>query len=241
MPALYYPLSPTAPYDYIADGDLGPIQMVSGGRMLRTLTVDDRYYGGIYAHISDDQPLSDTIHRVPGRDYVNFDLVPYETCHRNPDFRSRGETGGVQVPRYAVRLDGTGYEHTDYTLWIQAAAALVAASHNLTSKYASLGGVHFERGRWRCGYVGTDGVDTVWRGAKAISAGLLMVRSGHRPHFLAIDKAGAQYRLCVYWRRESEPFGEVVLDVAAVHTGGPTASIPDYLKRWVLSRCAGGS
>jgi hypothetical protein len=234
MSALTYPLSPVCTYDYAASGDLGPIQMVSGGRMLRTLTVDGRYYGGIYAAINPDKPLSDEIRRVPGRDYVSFEIAPYETCHRNPEFRSRGESGGVMVPRY-----GSPGEHGDYVLWNQAAAALVGASHTLTSQYGSLSRVHFEQGRWRCGYVGSDGVDTVWRHSRALSAGLLRVASGHRPHFLAIDSAGAQYRLVAYWRREPETT-DVVLDVAAIHLSGPTASIPEYLKRWVLGRCRGG-
>lgn len=234
-----YPLSMAAPFDYSAAGQLGPIQHVSGARMLRHLTVDGFYYGAIYGAIASDRPLSEDLHRVPGRDSVAFTLAPYEHSHRNRDFTSWGPHGGVAVPRYGCRLDGSGYEHTDYTLWNTAAAALSVASLDLTFRFNRFELVQFEQGRWRCSYVGTDGVDTVWHQCRTLSAGILRVRSGGRPHFLAVDAAGARYRLCVFWRRESEPFGDVVQDVAAIHLGGPTADIPGYLRRWVLSRCHG--
>jgi hypothetical protein len=210
--------------------------MVSGARMLRTLTRDGRYWGGIYANINPDKPLSDEIQRVPGRDYVSFELVPYETCHGNPDFRSRGEAGAVMVPRYG---SGSTAEHPDYVLWNVAAGALSAASLSLSSQYNRLEPVQFEQGRWKCRYVGSDGVDTVWHQCRSLSAGLLPVQTGKRPHFLAVDATGAKYRLVVYWRREPDTYGDVVHDVAAIHVGGPTAAIPQYLKRWVLSRCHG--
>jgi len=227
-----YPLSPVSPYDFIATGELGPVQMVSGGRMLRTLTRGGRYCGGIYASINRDKPLSDEIERIPGRDSVAFELAPYETCHGNRDFTSRGEYGTVNVPRYDPETAG---EHPDYALWNTAAGALSDASLALTSDYGRTGPPHFERGRWQCRYVGSDGVNTVWHHCRAISAGLLPVSMGSRPHFLAVDARGAQYRLCVHWRRD--PDCGASLDVAAIHQGGPTAAIPQYLKRWALSRC----
>ena len=97
-------------------------------------------------------------------------------------------------------------------------------------------------GRWRCGYVGNSGRDTVWNNCQTISHGLLASNPSSRAHFVARDKGGATYRLVAEWRPLPDTMGQRIgLNVAAIHLGGPTAKLPRYLLQWVKTRIAGGS
>ena len=222
--------------DYLATGDLGPILHVGGGRMRRDLTLNGYYAGSLYVESSALIGLeSATIKR---RVETYFSLATYERNHRNRDYTASGSGGGCAL----VPHDPTnGRPLNDHELWNQAAAILHQESDRLTLRYSNPKD-HFIKGRWRCGYVGNSGRDTVWRDCQTISHGLLASNPSSRAHFVARDHSGAAYRLVAEWQILPDTMGQRVgLKVAAIHLGGPTAKLPRYLLNWVKSRIAGGT
>jgi hypothetical protein len=226
----------SASLDYLATGDLGPVHFVSGGRMRRDLTLSGYYAGSLYVESAAWIGLEAS--QIKRRDKVYFSVAPYERNHRNRDYTAAGESGGCSLSPYYLH---NGQALNDYELWNQAAAILQQESDRVTIRYSNPKD-HFLQGRWRCGYVGNSGRDTVWGNCRTISHGLLRSNPSSRAHFVARDKAGAAYRLVAEWQPLPDTMGQRIgLNVAAIHLGGPTAKLPRYLLQWVESRIAGGS
>jgi hypothetical protein len=226
----------SASRDYITTGELGPIHFVGGSRIRRDLTLSGYYAGSLY--VETQALIGLEASQIKRRDKVYFSVAPYERNHRNRDYMARGETGGCSLFPY---YSHNGEALSDYELWNQAAAILHQESDKLTIRY-NWPRVHFQHGRWKCGYVGNSGKDTVWNDCQTISHGLLRSAPSSRAHFVARDKAGAAYRLVAEWQTLPDTMGQRIgLNVAAIHLGGPTAKLPRYLLQWVETRIAGGS
>ena len=226
----------SASRDYITTGELGPLNFVSGGRIRRDLMLSGYYAGSLY--VETQALIGPESSQIKRRDKVYFSLAPYERNHRNRDCTAAGEIGGCSLFPY---YSHNGEALSDYELWNQAAAILHQESDKLTIRY-NWPRVHFQHGRWKCGYVGNSGRDTVWNDCQTISHGLLRSAPSSRAHFVARDKAGAAYRLVAEWQTLPDTMGQYVgLNIAAIHLGGPTAKLPNYLLDWVKSRVAGGS
>jgi len=222
--------------DYLATGDLGPINFVSGGRMRRDLTLNGYYAGSLY--VESQAWIGLEASQIKRRESVWFSVAPYERNHKNRDYTAAGESGGCSLFPY---YSHNGEPLTDHELWNKAAAILHQESDKVTIRYNNPRD-HFLRGRWRCGYVGNSGKDTVWANCQTISHGLLRSAPSSRAHFVARDKAGASYRLVAEWQTLPDTMGQYVgLNIAAIHLGGPTAKLPNYLLNWAKSRVAGGS
>lgn len=225
----------SASRDYIATGELGPLNFVSGGRIRRDLTLNGYYAGSLY--VETQALIGLEASQIKRQDKVYFSLAPYERNHRNRDYTAAGEIGGCALFPFHSH---NGEPLNDYELWNQAAAILHQESDRVTIRYNNPRD-HFLHGRWKCGYVGNSGRDTVWNNCQTISHGLLASNPSSRAHFVARDKAGAAYRLVAEWQTLPDTMGQHVgLNIAAIHLGGPTAKLPNYLLKWVKTRIAGG-
>lgn len=221
-----FPVIEPGSRDYIGSGELGPIQHVSGCRMMR-----GSVYGVLYVG-AEEFPQWDTISK-PLSDAVAFMLVPYERNLSAPELQARGASGCVLVPRFS-RYG----ERNDYELWNVAAASLQHASDLVTRTYNTCR-PHIERGAWTVSYVGTTGKDTVWAQAKSLSARLISVTTQGPAHFVAKHKSGTAYRVIVRWDKvpESAYWECLSLQVSPYLLSGEHRSIPKYVTDWILSRC----
>ena len=225
-----------APYvphaDYIEAGELGPIQHVGGGRLCRHLTLGGFYAGAIYAMPAAWSGAdSETLAR-PLADAVSFELAPYERNHRNPDLRAWGGRCFHRAPRYSRRVDGSAFEHADYTLWNDAAAALYQESSRLTVTFNQTP-AHYERGPWRAGYIGTSGLSTCWAQLQRLSAHSIRSTTSNPAHFAAVHENGAKLRIVPKWEKWSDGLER---RLAVMSVQGPTVKLPQHVLRWIESR-----
>jgi hypothetical protein len=221
--------------DYIASGELGPIQHVSGSRLRRHLTLNNgTYAGAIYACATEPiGPNSDKIARS-ALDSVVFTIAPYERNHLNRDLTSWGPQQFASVPRYGRRWDdGASVERGDHELWNNAASQLYAASDSLTLSYGRVPS-HFVKGTWQAGYVGNPGRDTVWSDCRAISHGIIPCEISSPAHFNARHKSGTVLRIVARW--EPLTHGGCERRLAIMKVRGDAVRVPKYLTRWIETR-----
>jgi hypothetical protein len=219
-------------FDYTATGELGPIQHVGGGRLCRHLTLGGFYAGAVYAMpASWFGADSETLAR-PLSDVVSFELAPYERNHQNRDLTAWGERSFYRAPRFSRRVDGSTFEHADYTLWNDAATALYQESSKLTATFNQTP-AQFERGPWRAGYVGTSGLATCWAQMQRLSAHSIRSTTAHPAHFAAQHESGAKLRIVAKW----EPtLSGAERRLAVMSVRGPAVKVPRYLLDWIEGR-----
>lgn len=221
-----YPVIEPGSRDYVGSGELGPVQHISGCRMMRGSA-----YGALYVG-AEEYPNWGTIAR-PLSDAIAFTLVPYERNLKAADLQARGESGRLLVPRF-----NRYGERNDYELWNVAAASLHHASDALTIAYNRCA-PHYERGSWRVSYVGTSGRDTVWAKAQTISARLIRVSTQGPAHFVAKHASGSEYRVIVRWHSipDASLYEYLSLQTFPYLVTGEHRKIPKYVTDWILSRC----
>lgn len=84
--------------DYLATGDLGPINFVSGGRIRRDLFLGGYYAGSLY--VESQAWIGLEASQIKRRDSVWFSVAPYERNHKNRDYIAAGESGGCTLFPY---------------------------------------------------------------------------------------------------------------------------------------------
>lgn len=221
--------------DYIATGELGPIQFVSANRLRRHLTLSDgTYAGALYANAAESiGPDANKLARnLP--DSIAFTIAPYDRCHLNRDLTAWGEQATAYVPRYGRRCDdGASIQWGDYEAWNRAANLLRAASDTLTLTYGRVP-AHFARGSWQAGYVGNAGRSTVWGDCRKLSPGIIPCEIGSPAHFTARHKCGTVLRIVAKW--EPLTYGGCERRLAIMKLRGEPVKVPQYLTRWIEQR-----